>query len=86
MDLYRCASHLRSTDPLVDEFMAAYGPWRQHGIMPAPGGSFDQSRAWVRLQGLADAEISKLKEAESRTPREAAAAKSRRSRLVPGSS
>jgi len=54
--------------------------------MPAAGGSFDQTRTWVRLQGLADAEISKLKEAEARTPREAADAKSRRRKLVPGSS
>ena len=66
--------------------MAAYGPWRKSGIMPAAGGSFDQTRTWVRLQGLADAEISKLKEAEARTPREAADAKSRRRKLVPGSS
>ncbi len=66
--------------------MGAYSAFRSRGTLPAAGGLWDQSRAWVRLSSLCDAEIGKLQGDRDRTFLEDSEAKRRRQRLVPGSS
>jgi len=66
--------------------MGAYSAFRSRGTLPAAGGLWDQTRTWVRLSSLADAEIATMQSRADRSFLEESEAKRRRNRLVPGSS
>jgi len=51
----RCPHALLRTSGL-GEFFRSYGLYREHGILPGPGGLYDQPASWLQAVSVADHE------------------------------
>lgn len=81
-EVYRCAASLREGDRLVGDFLGAWSAWRAHGLLPDGGGYADQTRGFVRLQTLADAEAYRIRKQQDDAERRRLEAERRRSKLA----
>lgn len=62
--------------------MVAWSAWRSQGVLPAAGGWHDQTRGFVRLCAIADAEAFKIRRERERSQRDQAEAAQRRAALA----